>query len=155
MGIRKLPRARKLWFCMYAAYQLTNRRLTAQGLFARYESSVHAALNIPEKLCCCHCFSHCCHGFEKILSFPVRNIVLPVPSWNLTMHCSIPKVKVNVSRDSTSSQFETIKMFPGRLTDLLRRWKRFPAHSPSPLLAEGRYKVTSGDRCKVALPVEL
>ena len=82
---------------MYAAYQLTNWRVMAQGLFAHYESSVHAASNIPEKHCRCQGFSHCRHGSEKILSFPVRNLVLPVPRWKLTLLCSIPKVKVNVS----------------------------------------------------------
>ena len=69
----------------------------AQGLFAHLERSVFAASFIPEKHCYCRGFSHCLHGSEKRLSFPERNLVLPVPSWNLTLLSIIPKVKVNVS----------------------------------------------------------
>ena len=68
----------------------------AQDLFAHSESSVHAASNIPEKPCCCQGFSHCRHGSEKILSILVRNLLLPVPSWKVTLLCCIPNVKVNM-----------------------------------------------------------
>ena len=82
---------------MYAVYHLTNWRLMTQGLFAHYEVSVHVASNIREKHCCCQGFSHCLPASATKMSFLEIKLGLPVPSWKLTLLCSITRVKVKGS----------------------------------------------------------
>ena len=69
----------------------------AQRLFSNFESFTHAVLKLPENHCCYLAFSYCLHGLEKKMSFLERKLVLPVPSWKLTLLSSIPEGKVNVS----------------------------------------------------------
>ena len=63
----------------YAACQPGNGGLMRHALFSQVESSIHAALKLPEKHCCCWASSHCRHGSEKKKNFLNRNRVLPVP----------------------------------------------------------------------------
>ena len=69
----------------------------AQGLFSHLESAVHAASKIGEKHWYFLVFSHCLPDSAKKISFPERNHVFPVPSWKLTLLCSITRVKVKGS----------------------------------------------------------
>lgn len=68
-----------------------------QALFSYFESSIHAALNLPEKNCCCGASTHCRHGSEKKMNILERNSVLLVPGWELIQSCSIVKGKLNMS----------------------------------------------------------
>ena len=70
--------------------------LMGQALFSHFESSIHVALKLPEKHCCCQASTHCRHGSEKKMSFLKTNRVLPVPGGELILPCSIAKGKLNM-----------------------------------------------------------